>query len=182
MFSTVWCFRTAVISWRDCGPSCFLCGSPLDMTQNLNPAQCCNGEYSMTGYLPDSTFLLLCSFSFALSGWYKLGSLCDRPCTPPQLSRLCLYSTLLPNKRHGTISRKPSARTWTCGASKQRLVIFLILLAFLFPLFHPLPTPLLPLLREIFCFSNRVLIFSLAGNWATKCYSIMKLCGAPRIY
>lgn len=50
----------------------------------------------------------------------------------PQLSRLCLYSTLLPNKRHGTISPKPNARTWTCGASKQRLVFSIFALFFLF--------------------------------------------------
>lgn len=81
--------------------------------------------------LVDSAFSLLCSFptvlslflSFSLSlsvfGWSLV-----LPCILPQLNRLCLYSKLLPNKRHGTISPKLSARIWTCGANKQRLVHF----------------------------------------------------------
>ncbi|XP_038554908.1 ecto-NOX disulfide-thiol exchanger 2-like [Micropterus salmoides] len=36
------------------------------------------------------------------------------------LNRSCLYSTLLPNKRHGTISPKLSGKTWICGASRLR--------------------------------------------------------------
>jgi len=67
-------------------------------------------------------FSLLCTFPIAPLSLSFFG----RPYWPlhplPQLSRLCLYSTLLPNKRHGTISPKPNARTWTCGESKQRLV------------------------------------------------------------
>lgn len=57
--------------------------------------------------------------SLSVSGWSLV-----LPCIPPQLNRLCLYSKLLPNKRHGTISPKLSARTWICGANKQRLVHF----------------------------------------------------------
>lgn len=79
--------------------------------------------------LVDSTFSLLCSLppalclslSLSVSGWSLV--LLPPPRILPQLNRLCLYSKLLPNKRHGTISPKLSARTWICGANKPRLVL-----------------------------------------------------------
>lgn len=80
----------------------------------------------------DYTFSLLCSFPRALSLSFSLflGGFWSFPASRPQLNRLCLYSKLLPNKRHGTISPKLSARTWTCGANRQRLVHFDYILLF----------------------------------------------------
>ncbi len=117
-------------------PSCvMLCGNIYTVFCLDNGKRCsCIDQYltqvrnvcilwTHSSFFPaDFIVSFLCSFPFPSSFLCLFSSLHLHISSSPQLNRLCLYSTLLPNKKHGTISPKLSARTWTCGANRLRLV------------------------------------------------------------